>query len=587
MMAISALPLIMMTFFAGGELLPAPGSSSYDAVATRLEPGGRLYMYVATDAYIESSIQSAEKLVQAAFAEENANAEERKVSELVFGLVEDSGIRQLTGFGISSSVRMGGYYHNRFYMHHGKGNNTGKVWQLIGNKPGALAHLDLCPASTAVAEFGEFDLSGTWLWVKEVVKTSNIEEMQTSFDQFQGILLQQGIDLDRLTASIDDEFGLIITLDPTTMQTFAPSPDFTLQIPDLAATLVLPVNSSDLFELLKLRLAPFAQLAEFPERRVLQMPPVNTPVFTFKPVIVQTDGFLFLASRPEIVDQCLAARNGTGQRLLDDANFKTASEGLPLDADGFVCVSPQAGELFLDIQKSVLKQARTANTSDTLVNLLDSTLSGTRPFFLVSVFHAMEDGWWVRSNSSLNAGQFLMMKTIAGPIFLGTVLPATFNARKRAREVQCMSNLRQIALALMMYASDHDGQLPQADGIEGLRELEPYLSDTAILRCPAITAEMPADWSILKESDVSYVYFGGFKLEDVPHDAPIVFDKPYNHGNKINVGFADGHVETLDLFAGSVLEIVQKVSSSREYDPDFLKLIETKAQTFDQRGLNY
>jgi prepilin-type processing-associated H-X9-DG protein len=587
MMAVSALPLIMMTFFAGGGVLPAPGTSSFDAVSTRLEPGGRLYMYVATDAYIESAIANAKDLAQAALLEEGSNTQEKKVGDLVFGIVEDSGIRQLTGFGVSSTVRPGGYYHNRFYMHHGVGKNTGKMWKLIGNKPGALSHLDLCPASTAVAEFGEFDLAGTWQWIKQIVEGSGIAQMQSSFNQFRGALLQQGIDLDRLTTSINGEFGLIVTLDPTAMQTFAPRPDFSLQIPDLAATLVFPVTTPELFDLFKLRLAPFAQLTETPERRVLQMPPVNTPVFTFNPVIVESNGLLFLASRPEIVDDCLAARAGTAPRLLDDPNFKIASEGLPLDADGFVCVSPQAGEMVIDIQKSILQQARAANASETLINLLESTISGTRPFFLVSVFNAVEDGWWVRSNSSLNAGQFLMMKTVAGPIFLGTVLPATANARKRAREVACMSNLRQISLALIMYANDHKGNLPEADGIEGLRELEPYLSDTAILRCPAISAEMPTDWAALKESDVSYVYFGGFKLKEVPFNTPVVFDKPYNHDNKINVGFADGHVESLEVFANSVFEIVQKISVSKDYDSEFLKLLESKAQTFDERGLNY
>ncbi|MFH1905297.1 MAG: prepilin-type N-terminal cleavage/methylation domain-containing protein, partial [bacterium] len=42
------------------------------------------------------------------------------------------------------------------------------------------------------------------------------------------------------------------------------------------------------------------------------------------------------------------------------------------------------------------------------------------------------------------------------------LLPALAKARERARQIKCVSNLRQIGLAFFMYADDNDGWIPQA-----------------------------------------------------------------------------------------------------------------------------
>ena len=44
-------------------------------------------------------------------------------------------------------------------------------------------------------------------------------------------------------------------------------------------------------------------------------------------------------------------------------------------------------------------------------------------------------------------------------ILVGVLLPALARAREQARQVQCLSNMRQLGLAWNMYADDHDGKL--------------------------------------------------------------------------------------------------------------------------------
>lgn len=49
-------------------------------------------------------------------------------------------------------------------------------------------------------------------------------------------------------------------------------------------------------------------------------------------------------------------------------------------------------------------------------------------------------------------------------VLIGLLLPALNKARESARQVQCLSNMRQIASAIMMCANDHHGWMPGPGG---------------------------------------------------------------------------------------------------------------------------
>lgn len=76
-------------------------------------------------------------------------------------------------------------------------------------------------------------------------------------------------------------------------------------------------------------------------------------------------------------------------------------------------------------------------------------------------------------------------------LLVGILLPALGAARKSAQRVQCLSNVRQIALASAFYAEDFKGRLPLVSGFnrqgEQIQMLDPYLGTRDIFTCP--TAE--------------------------------------------------------------------------------------------------
>lgn len=104
----------------------------------------------------------------------------------------------------------------------------------------------------------------------------------------------------------------------------------------------------------------------------------------------------------------------------------------------------------------------------------------------------------------------------------GTVL-MTQNRGERGPDEVCMSNLRQIGVALQLYAVDHNWYFP-----ESLSQLYPkYCPDLQIFICPS-REPRPKERDVLKDFNVCYEYVTGMTTE-YDSDCMIVFDKEENH----------------------------------------------------------
>ena len=68
----------------------------------------------------------------------------------------------------------------------------------------------------------------------------------------------------------------------------------------------------------------------------------------------------------------------------------------------------------------------------------------------------------------------LLVVMVIIALLVGLLLPALGRAREEARKTQCRSNLRQIGLAMMMYATDNKGWLPALYGSWVTRDDTPW-----------------------------------------------------------------------------------------------------------------
>ena len=80
-------------------------------------------------------------------------------------------------------------------------------------------------------------------------------------------------------------------------------------------------------------------------------------------------------------------------------------------------------------------------------------------------------------------------------ILAAILFPVFSRARAKARQTSCLSNVKQISLALMMYAEDYDESYPVVDhtvGYDWWDPLQPYVKNVELFRCPAYKAK-PTD----------------------------------------------------------------------------------------------
>ncbi len=133
-------------------------------------------------------------------------------------------------------------------------------------------------------------------------------------------------------------------------------------------------------------------------------------------------------------------------------------------------------------------------------------------------------------------------------ILAAILFPVFAKAREKARQTSCMNNQRQIALAVMMYAQDHDETLPAADTV--WRELS---LAKGVMVCPtagktlangyvyhgAISGKALGD---ISDPTTTYVTADGKAAGSTPNVARSFVDLADRHGNMLIASYVDGHV---------------------------------------------
>jgi prepilin-type processing-associated H-X9-DG protein len=144
------------------------------------------------------------------------------------------------------------------------------------------------------------------------------------------------------------------------------------------------------------------------------------------------------------------------------------------------------------------------------------------------------------------------------PIVAAILFPVFAQAREKARQTSCLTNLKQSGLGMMMYAQDYDGKLPPAQG--WMDKLVPYMpKDEKAYHCPSAKSSGQEEaYGYAFNSTISTIVVTQLPS---PQTTGMIFDSdtsgrsattkgalyptPARHSSKNNVAFADGHVKAI------------------------------------------
>jgi prepilin-type N-terminal cleavage/methylation domain-containing protein/prepilin-type processing-associated H-X9-DG protein len=169
--------------------------------------------------------------------------------------------------------------------------------------------------------------------------------------------------------------------------------------------------------------------------------------------------------------------------------------------------------------------------------------------------------------------ELLVVMAVLG-LLAALLMPAFGRANESARATVCLSNLRQVGLALQIYVQDNNNRLPVLRDVSTdpavaatnafpaiQMVLASQLGNTNVLRCPSDSPHLfertgsSYSWnSLLNGEDADHLQV--LTIPFHPHEVPVVYDKEDFHKARgpdkaVNYLYADGHIKNLLAIEGT------------------------------------
>jgi hypothetical protein len=444
-------------------------------------------------------------------------------------------------------------------------------WHALVREPVTRRDLAMVPVDATFAEIGRYRISGLGDMLRQFVPAMEELELEGMEDPFALFREHTGLDLERdLLAHFGDSYGFYMS-DTTGGGGLMSSVMFMEVTEGNALNDSLRRLNDRINALTREHARGYVELRSS-QRDGLAL---TTLAFPGLPVPLEiswtvSDGYLIFGATPNAVIGAIGQARGGGPSLLDNASF------LEMVGGGW------EGATYI----TYTDMPRLARSGYGLTQLLCSAIAnGVRspanprrdPGLILPAFNDLMDGakasvsmyrlegndlvGTFQSDRSLlvnlsgglgligQSGTTVAMAAVAG----GVLLPSIEQAREQARVTMSAAQVRQLLIAMMTYAAEHDDAAPP-----GFDALRPYMGPGLLNSPLGPVSDGRGDYwmntTVRRLRDCRF-----------PSKQIAFYDRAmYENTHEVAVGFYDGHVETM-----STWELDLKIAEEPNADTDF------------------
>lgn len=541
----------------------------FDKVSSKLEKGGS-YFNFQSNKYIFEAIENSYLHVPEAIKVIVPNPQEQIMPLMIYKCLKpvanSLGINEMLAAGASSILiaektkKSPALFRSRQFIYYGDKKTKGLIWDFMPGENNELSTLATLPGETLFASSSESAPGKIWSELKIIFST-------LPFPPVQNVpMIAEQVFLSKF------KFTLAAFLDSLsgTCSTIVVSAKAADGKAALYAMLKIPNKNNLVFKVLSELARSQAGLQVTPDEI---SPTKPIPVTWIKPAVRRDDKNIYIVSNTkilEIIKNTSAEKNG----LITSPEFKRLSQDIPKKGIAFFYFNSRSIEVIIDVIKA---NAPIPNKNwSVLAKLIP-------PSDLFMVMSKEKDGIMTTMNSPMDIPVIITYSSVMPSIIqLTTLFPALNASRTRARQIACVSKLKQIGLALKMYAMDHKDKYPAGNNSVGLNKLikENYLTDVSVYACPN-SKTVKSSSKYLKEANSSYIYIGDFTEGDGAN-IPVAFDKFGNRKGFINILFQDGHVKGMPGRFKNCKELINYLEKTSRFKAKILKKLQEKAKQIDK-----
>ena len=460
--------------------------NSFWAVDRHLDQGGSFYLYLSTEqmlAKLDGYLDTASQFMDAMAAQFGEGEQQMFSMAMDMGRTayEQSGIRDVSGFGASSFALEKDLSRTVMVVHHYADKRDGLIWKLAGGQPHEQGALKLWPTDTVLAMQGDLDVAAGFAWLQKFMTSTappeTVAEMAKTLAEW-----NQQFNFQNLLNSLGGELGFMITLDAK-KRVALEMPDMPeglkLDVPEPGAAIVLKVKNDELLKMATAQLeSPQAaeQVTKLVDNGVtlytLAVPelPVKIDV---SPTFMKTGDYLVLTTSLSLAKKIVAVQNGQ-PGLAATAEFKRLAGDIDLKGNQLHFLSSRLGTEYGKLMEEIVKAAEAEAKkegnpeADEMLKLMKQWYiddeDAPKPSQL-AVMRVTPEGFVFESRNTgeafgVSAGMSLVAVTGIGASML---LPALATAKQKANLVKSQNNLRQLYFALAGFVADNDGMVPAGD----------------------------------------------------------------------------------------------------------------------------